>query len=207
MNNSIIIRTIIEGAIGWVLLAALLCVMKDISFVQALFAPSGGNGLLLFYSVLLKASVLGDGFIHADFPSADLERRQPDLDRERVRNADHLRGDDTLSGHLAEGRVHRIQGQIRGGRYQPLCRSHLVQLFIRDQKAHELVCHIQIIAGLVDGKLHGRAVDKVSAFICQGDRREGVAEGRRMYSPAAGSISLASLSASGSRASAAAISG
>ena len=39
MNNSIIIRTIIEGAIGWVLLAALLCVMKDISFVQALFAP------------------------------------------------------------------------------------------------------------------------------------------------------------------------
>lgn len=38
-NSSILIRTVIEGMIGWVLLAVLLCLIKDMSFVQALFAP------------------------------------------------------------------------------------------------------------------------------------------------------------------------
>ena len=39
MNNNMIVRTVIEGMIGWVLLAVTVCVMKDMSFVQALFAP------------------------------------------------------------------------------------------------------------------------------------------------------------------------
>ena len=38
-NNSILIRTVIEGTIGWVLLAVTVCLIKDMSFVQALFAP------------------------------------------------------------------------------------------------------------------------------------------------------------------------
>ena len=39
MNRSIIIRTVIEGIIGWVLLALIVTFTKDITFVQAFFAP------------------------------------------------------------------------------------------------------------------------------------------------------------------------
>lgn len=39
MNKNIIIRTVIEGLIGWVLLALVVTFAKDITFAQALFAP------------------------------------------------------------------------------------------------------------------------------------------------------------------------
>ena len=40
---------------------------------------------------LLEASILRDGFVHGDFAPADLEGGDPELDRERVRNAEHFR--------------------------------------------------------------------------------------------------------------------
>lgn len=39
MNTNIIVRTVIEGLIGWVLLALIMTFMKDMTFVQALIAP------------------------------------------------------------------------------------------------------------------------------------------------------------------------
>jgi len=39
MNKNIIIRSLIETVIGWVLLALLLCMTKDITFAQALLTP------------------------------------------------------------------------------------------------------------------------------------------------------------------------
>ena len=41
MNNnvSIVIRSLIEGVIGWVFLALILSQMKDITFIQALLTP------------------------------------------------------------------------------------------------------------------------------------------------------------------------
>ena len=39
MNRNIIIRTVIEGLIGWVLLALIMTFVKDVPFMQALIAP------------------------------------------------------------------------------------------------------------------------------------------------------------------------
>ncbi len=39
MNRNIIIRTAIEGTIGWVLLALVMTMAQDITFMQAFFAP------------------------------------------------------------------------------------------------------------------------------------------------------------------------
>ena len=39
MNRNIIIRTVIEGLVGWVLLALVVMYAKDMTFVQALIAP------------------------------------------------------------------------------------------------------------------------------------------------------------------------
>ena len=38
MNKNIIIRTVIEGLIGWVLLALVVTYAKDMTFAQALIA-------------------------------------------------------------------------------------------------------------------------------------------------------------------------
>jgi len=39
MNRNIVIRTVIEGLIGWVLLALIITFAKDMTFLQALVAP------------------------------------------------------------------------------------------------------------------------------------------------------------------------
>ena len=39
MNRNMIIRTVIEGLIGWMLLALVVTFTKDITFVQAVIAP------------------------------------------------------------------------------------------------------------------------------------------------------------------------
>lgn len=39
MNKNVIIRTVIEGLIGWVLLALIVTYTKDMTFAQALIAP------------------------------------------------------------------------------------------------------------------------------------------------------------------------
>ena len=39
MNKNIIIRTVIEGLIGWVLLALVVSYAKDMTFAQAFIAP------------------------------------------------------------------------------------------------------------------------------------------------------------------------
>ena len=39
MNKNIIIRTVIEGLIGWVLLALVVTFAKDMTFAQAFIAP------------------------------------------------------------------------------------------------------------------------------------------------------------------------
>jgi len=39
MNRNMIIRTVIEGLIGWVLLALVVMYAKDITFMQAFIAP------------------------------------------------------------------------------------------------------------------------------------------------------------------------
>ena len=40
----------------------------------------------------LKGPILFDGLIHGKIPSSDLICRNPDLYRQRIRDADHLRG-------------------------------------------------------------------------------------------------------------------
>ena len=110
------------------------------------------------------------------------------MSRKSIRDAEHFRGYGAICGHLPERRVNRVKGHVRGGRYQTLHGSHPIQFFLCDQKPHEFVGHIQIIAILVDGKLHGRAVDKIAAFLRHGDRgkrviKRRVDEGLRLALP------------------------
>lgn len=56
MNNnvSIVIKSLFESVIGWVLLALILSQMKDITFIQALLAP---------YTIAMMASAFVGGCI------------------------------------------------------------------------------------------------------------------------------------------------
>lgn len=55
--------------------------------------------------LLRKASAHCDGLIHGDISFSDLECGGPDLNRKRIGNAEHLRGDGTICGRLTEGRI------------------------------------------------------------------------------------------------------
>ena len=89
---------------------------------------------------LLKAAVHSSGFIHRDLTCSNLERRDPDLNSERILDAEHFRGENTFRGHLAERRVNGIKGQIRGGRDKPLQGGDLIEFFVLCWGKRYVIC-------------------------------------------------------------------
>jgi len=90
--------------------------------------------MLLGSASLSEGAVFADDFIHGDFPGSDLIGRVPDLGGHGIRDPDYFGREHPLGGHLAEGRVHGVEGQVRGRRDQAFYGSHFVQFPAGDQE-------------------------------------------------------------------------
>ena len=64
---------------------------------------------------LFEGAVLFDGFIDSDFTLANLEGGHPDLDGQRILDAEDFGREGALRGDLAEGGVDRVEGHVLGG--------------------------------------------------------------------------------------------